>query len=280
MIVDGKAIAAELRARIRTAVGALPRHPKLALVIVGNERSTEAFVRVKSRAAAEVGIEILFERFHEDAKEADVAAVLERLAQDATVDGIVLQLPLPKRLDAQMLTSLIPVSKDVDVLSREAIAKFRMGELPILPPVAGAIQEILERSHVDVAGKDTLVIGHGRLVGAPVALLLRHNHAHVTVIDRPIADLATYTKEADIIISGAGVPGLIRPEMLREGVVLIDAGTSSDGGAIVGDAIGECAQKASVFTPVPGGVGPVTVAMLLKNCYRMVIDQRHALGNQ
>jgi methylenetetrahydrofolate dehydrogenase (NADP+)/methenyltetrahydrofolate cyclohydrolase len=266
MLIDGKTIASEIRARVRDVVAMLPRRPRLALVIVGDDVSTNAFVRMKSRAAEEVGIEILKEQFPVCASEELICAALERLAVDAQVDGIVLQLPLPAHCSVERLTALIPVAKDVDVLSRAAIAKFRMGELPILPPVAGAIVEILERACVNVSGKDVLVLGHGRLVGAPVALLMRHNHAHLTVIDQPVADLTTYTKEADIIISGTGVAGLLRPEMLKKGVVLIDAGASEQGGTIVGDALPACAEVASVFTPVPGGVGPVTVAILLKNC--------------
>lgn len=266
MIVDGKAIASEIRARIRDGVAALARRPRLALIIVGEDPATAAFVRMKTRAAQEVGIEIVCKHFANDVPERTVADVLRELGTDERIDGIVIQLPLPPRFDVEQFTSLIPVEKDVDVLSREAIARFRKGELTVLPPVAGAVQAILEFAQIDVVGRDALVIGHGRLVGAPVALLLRHNHARVTVIDRPIADLAEYTKEADLLICGAGVPGLVQPKMLKKGVVLIDAGTSESGGSIVGDAAPSCADVASVFTPVPGGIGPLTVAMLLKNC--------------
>ena len=266
MIIDGKAIAADIRERVQTATLALPRVPALALVIVGDDPATARFVRMKSRMAGEVGIMVHEEHFASDAKEEDIADSLVRLGADMAIDGIVLQLPLPAHLSVDRLTALIPVAKDVDVLSSEAMAKFRMGELPVLPPFAGAVQAVLESAGIQVSGKDVLVIGHGRLVGAPVALLMRHNHAHLTVIDRPVEDLAVHTKEAEIIISGAGVPGLIRREMLTHGVVLIDAGTSEQGGAIVGDAMPDCADVSSVFTPVPGGIGPVTVAILLKNC--------------
>jgi methylenetetrahydrofolate dehydrogenase (NADP+)/methenyltetrahydrofolate cyclohydrolase len=280
MIVDGKAIAADIRTRIREAVAKLPRRPELSLLIVRNDPATETFVRMKTRAAEGVGIAIRIRRFSQDAKETDVREAITAESKDDAVDGIVLQLPLPESMDVDRLTSLIPIGKDVDVLSRDAMAKFREGTLSILPPVAGAVQEILKRNDVRVEGADALVVGHGRLVGAPAALLLRHMGAHVTVVDRPVAALESMTKDARIIVSGAGVPNLLRPEMLRDGVVLIDAGTSESGGTIVGDASPECVARASVFTPVPGGVGPITVAMLLRNCYLVSRERQHALVTQ
>lgn len=266
MIVDGNIVAKKVYEQIRAAVRTLPRAPTLAVVRVGNDSVTERFVRVKFQRAKEVGIAVREEYFDAHVEEERVADALKRLGADTSVDGIVLQLPLPAHLSVDRLIARIPVAKDIDALSHNSMAKFRTGELPILPPVAAAIQAILEFSGVEVMGKDVLIIGHGRLVGAPAALLMRHNHAHLTVIDRPVANLTAHTKEADIVISGAGTAGLIRPEMLKRGAVLIDAGTSEQSGTIVGDATADCATVCSVFTPVPGGVGPVTVAMLLKNC--------------
>ncbi len=267
MIVDGRAIAQDLIAKIRTAVAQLPRPPKLAIVISGDDPASRQFVRIKVRRAAEVGIETVVSDLAATAGKQAIIDAIEGYATDEEVDGIVLQLPLPSGLTPEVVVSHIPKEKDIDFLRSDALVGVRTAEAKILPPVAGAIMEILEHTHVDVAGKEVLVLGHGRLVGAPAALLMRHNQAHVTVIDQPVADLAVCSREADVIISGAGKTGIVRPEMLKDGVVLIDAGTSESGGSVKGDIDPHCASKASVYTPVPGGVGPITVAILLKNCY-------------
>ena len=160
-----------------------------------------------------------------------------------------------------------------DVLSPDAIALFRKGELRILPPVASAIAEILNTHHISVVEKDVLIVGHGKLVGVPAAILMRHNGAHVTIIEKPTSALPQLTKEADIIVLGVGVPGLLRPSMVKKGVVILDAGTSETGGVLVGDADPECVTHASLFTPVPGGIGPVTVACLMQNI--VMLSQHH-----
>jgi methylenetetrahydrofolate dehydrogenase (NADP+)/methenyltetrahydrofolate cyclohydrolase len=179
-------------------------------------------------------------------------------------DSIIVQLPLPAHIDTEAVLNAIPVELDADVLSAEARRRFEAGSPEaLLPPVVGAIKEILERSQVQVEGKRTVVLGQGWLVGEPAALWLGQQGAQVEVVDR--ADSLESLKDAEIIISGAGSPRLITPERVSSGVVIIDAGTSESNGAIVGDATPECADIASVFTPVPGGVGPVAVACLFQN---------------
>ena len=265
MIVDGKMIAREIEAQVKHALSALSISPVLAIVIVGEDPVIENFVRMKKKAGMALGVLVREYRFSGTVSEGEVVAVVLALSENKDVHGIIVQLPLPKHIDPQAVLDAIPVGKDVDVLSFASVSAFARGDAKVLPPVAGAIQEILERADVHVSGKEALVLGHGRLVGIPAALLLRHNDAHVTVIDRPISDLLEYTRESDIIISGVGSPGLITPTMLHEGVVLIDAGTSEEGGRVVGDAEPLCAEIASVFTPVPGGIGPITIAMIFKN---------------
>ena len=273
MFVDGNAIAEVLKQKIAKRVSAIGVSPVLGIVIVGNNPVTESFVRIKKRVAAEIGVVVKEFHFSETINTEELCKSVAALSSDPLVDGVVIQLPLPRDIVAQSVLNAVPLEKDIDMLSHEASAEFRKGTANILPPVAGAIQEILEHHRIGVAGKDVLILGHGRLVGAPAALLMRHNHAHVTVIDKEVAHLAELSHEADIIISGVGQPGILQPEMLKHGVVLIDAGTSEDGGKIVGDANPRCAEVASLYTPVPGGVGPITVSMIFKNV-SIVVEHR------
>lgn len=273
MVVDGKALSKEVITAVRATLSQLTGEPVLVVLVVGDDPVTTRFVRMKSLVAHEAGVQMEVKNFPSTAKEEDLIDAISASASRVDVTGIIVQLPLPLHIDADRVLSAIPVEKDVDVLNKNAIANVRMGTSPILPPVAAAVQYILERSGVSVAGKEVLVVGNGKLVGAPVALLMRHNDAHVTVIDRPISDLRRETLESEVIIAGTGNPSLITPDMVQDGAVLVDAGTSEQGGKIVGDIDPACAQKASLFTPTPGGVGPLTVAMLFKNC--AILYSRH-----
>lgn len=186
-------------------------------------------------------------------------------------DAVIVQLPLPESIDTSQVLDSIPLAQDADVLSRSAHERFESGDADaLLPPVVGAVKEILERAHVEPTGKRAVVIGNGWLVGEPCAAWLHAKGAEVHVVTLESGDLS-FLKEAEIIVSGAGSPGLIKPEHLTPGVVLIDAGTSESGGAIVGDADASCAEIASVFTPVPGGVGPIAVACLFKNAAELAL---------
>ncbi len=265
MLVDGKKIANELRDVLAQNVARFPRPPTLAIVVVGEDPVIESFVRIKKKFGASIGVHMIEVRFAATVSGELLKDDVTALCKKGDVDGVIIQLPLPSHIDTQAILNTVPRAKDVDVLSQDAIALFARGDAAIFPPVASAVQAILERHQVDVAGKEVLVLGYGRLVGKPVSILLRHNHAHVTVVDKPIADLATHVRESDIIISGVGTPELIMPDMLNDHVVLIDAGTSEQGGKIVGDAHPLCAERAQLLTPVPGGVGPIAIAMLFKN---------------
>ncbi|HEY9585394.1 MAG TPA: bifunctional 5,10-methylenetetrahydrofolate dehydrogenase/5,10-methenyltetrahydrofolate cyclohydrolase [Candidatus Paceibacterota bacterium] len=265
MIVDGKRIAAELREKLTRAVKELSLPPTLAIVVVGEDPVIESFVRLKKKIGETLGVQVREHRFVASVPETTLLAAMKTIAGDKSVDGVIVQLPLPPALNTQVILDAVPSEKDVDMLSTESVAAFRRGDASILPPIAGAIQEILERSGVPVEGKESLVLGRGRLVGVPAELFLRHNNAHVTVVGREVERLSDLTREADIIVCGAGQPGLLKPEMLKQGATVIDAGTSEAGGKIVGDADPRCAEVASVFTPVPGGVGPIAVALIFKN---------------
>lgn len=267
MTIDGRAIAREICGELARALSRFSVPPKLGIVVVGEDPVIENFVRIKLRIANELGILTEVVRFPKSTTTEELLSelTLARSGRTSAWNGEIIQLPLPSHIDTEQALNAIPLKYDVDVLSRESVACFREGTSPVLPPVAGAIQAILEKTHIAVAGKEVLILGHGRLVGKPAELFFRHNGAHVTVIDRSIADLREHMRETDIIVSGVGSPGLITPDMLKPGVVLLDAGTSESAGKIAGDALPECRDVASVFTPVPGGIGPIAVALIFKN---------------
>lgn len=264
MLVDGKVIAHDVLSGVARVLHGVPA-PTLALVIVGSDPVVESFVRIKKRRAKELGVPVHEVRFPDTVSGEDLMRALAEMATANDVDGLIVQLPLPPHIDTDAVLRVLPTAKDVDALAPASLAAMRQGTLPILPPVAGAIAEILLRYDVPVAGRDVLIVGHGRLVGKPAALLMRHNDARVTVLEKPVSTFPELAREADIIILGAGIPGLLQPKMVKEGAVVIDAGTSEQGGKIVGDADPGCANIAGLMTPVPGGVGPIAVAMIFKN---------------
>ena len=250
MIVDGRTIAEEILARTKERANKLLHPPKVVAIVGAETPATLAYMRVKARAAENAGCV-----FESRPLGADVA--------DA--DAVIVQLPLPVEIDQKTLLDSIPVEKDADVLGSAARETFARGDpAALLPPAVATIAEIFKRHAVELKGKQAVVVGSGFLVGQPAALWLGQQEASVTVLGRG-ANFETALADADIVVSGAGSPGLIKPMMLKQGVMLIDAGTSESGGTLVGDADPACAPKCSVFTPVPGGVGPIAVACLLSN---------------
>lgn len=279
MLIDGRKIAEEVRAGLKRSVAQFSDQPLLlGIVVVGNDPVIESFVRIKKRVALELGISVEERRFADTIGTEELLREVTAIGNRPDLDGLIIQLPLPRHVATDTILNAVRVDRDVDMLSRDAMARFREGTSKILPPVVGAIEEILERSAVSVHGKDVLILGHGRLVGDPASIFFRHNDAQVTVVGREVTRLGDLTREADIIICGAGQPGLLEPGMLKEGVVIIDAGTSEAGGKIVGDADPRCAEVASILTPVPGGVGPVAVAMIFKNLLILARERRRALS--
>jgi len=252
MIIDGKAIAEEVYAHLKAS------RPLTLGILVGESTPViDSFVRIKERAAQRLGVKLVREELSgRAATTSDVVAAVRSLA--AKTDGIIVQLPLPKEIDVEAVLTAIPPEKDVDGISSAPLVR---------PPVAGAIAEILSQTGTQVLDAQAAVVGSGRLVGKPAAELLKDLGAHVSIIHK--GDTLEALKNADIIILGAGEPGLVKPEHLKQGVILIDAGTSEVGGKVAGDADPACAEKASVFTPVPGGVGPIAVAMIFKNLFTL-----------
>lgn len=254
-IIDGKAIAEDIYEEL---VPFFREHrATLGIVVVGKNPVIESFVKIKTRAAERIGIQMRRIDLPDTTTTADVVEALHKL--EKTCDALIAQLPMPASVDANAILSSIPGALDVDALNpRHSVERF------VEAPVALAVMEILRRSSVEPAGKRAVIVGSGMLVGAPSAALLRKAGANVsmfTLQEGSIEDL----KEADIVVSGAGKPGLIKLEHLKRGVALIDAGASEQAGKVRGDADPACAEVASVFTPVPGGVGPIAVAMIFRN---------------
>ena len=253
MIVEGKQLAADIRAEIQESVARLGVSPRLTIFSCDPNFETRKYLGLKERIAKEVGITTDVQVLPKETTTEELRARIK----DIDAEGIIVQLPLPSHIDTEEILSHIPATHDVDALNERTTA--------VRPPVAEAAREILMRHNVSVEGTNAVVVGEGRLVGKPAAALLREMGAVVTVLTHESTNREAVLRRADIIVSGAGDPGYITPNMIKEGVVLIDAGTSEDGGILVGDADPACAEKASLFTPVPGGIGPITVAVLLRN---------------
>ncbi|KND49946.1 MAG: methylenetetrahydrofolate dehydrogenase (NADP+) / methenyltetrahydrofolate cyclohydrolase [Parcubacteria bacterium C7867-008] len=275
MIIDGRSIASDILAEAREIASHLPHVPVVRAVVVCPSAATESYLKVKSARAEDAGMQMQVVQIANDASTEDVIQAVKEPGADA----VIVQLPLPDGLDQDAILASIPETQDADVLSANAYISFEQGiDGALIPPVAGAVAEICARTDVSVSGKKALVIGNGRLVGKPVWQWLVHQGADALIVTRATqATLPMLMPNMDIIVSGAGSPGLVQPEHLKEGVILIDAGTSESNGAIVGDADPACAKVASVFTPVPGGVGPIAVACLFRNA--AVLATRALLTN-
>jgi methylenetetrahydrofolate dehydrogenase (NADP+) / methenyltetrahydrofolate cyclohydrolase len=247
MLVDGKQIAEDILQsleRERSEFDTL----RLGVLMSEGDKATDSFVKIKERIAGRLRVEL-------------VRCAPEEMEKALQCDGVIVQLPIP---NSDALIAALPPEKDVDALGAGATVR---------PPVAGAIAEILARTGTEVRGKKAVVVGAGRLVGAPAAALLREMGADVSIITETHGSLEEL-QDADVVVLGVGEPGLIKPAMLKPGVVLLDAGTSESAGKLAGDADPACATVASVFTPVPGGIGPIAVAMLFKNLFALAKKKR------
>jgi len=263
MRLDGRAIAEELYKELAMVREKLPRDIKLGIVVVGENPVIESFVKRKKLGAERLNVEMVRVSLSETATPEEIIAAVRENAQ--ATDATIAQLPLPKGIDTNAVLAAVPKEKDVDALNPTVPEEERL----VHAPVALAVVELLKRGGVDVRGKRTVVIGAGRLVGAPSAWLLRSLGADVSVFTLEKGSIEDL-RSADIVVSGAGNPGFIKPEHLKEGVALIDAGTSELNKKIAGDADPACAEVAGIFTPVPGGVGPVAVAMIFRNLFDLV----------
>ncbi len=263
MTIDGRALAEDIYVQLAGRRAGVSQPVRLGIIVAGADPVVESFVRIKSRAAARLDVEIARVDLAGDADTEAAMEAVKKLASET--DAVIVQLPLPKHIDTEATLAAIPKEKDVDAIN----PNIPDDEHPVFAPVALAVVEILNRGNISIQGKRAVVVGAGRLVGAPSAVLLRRRGATVsmfTLDEGSVNDL----KDADIIVCGAGKPGLVRPEHVKDGVAIVDAGASEMAGVIKGDADPACAEKAALFTPVPGGVGPVAVAMIFKNLFDLI----------
>ncbi|MAX04479.1 MAG: bifunctional methylenetetrahydrofolate dehydrogenase/methenyltetrahydrofolate cyclohydrolase FolD [Dehalococcoidia bacterium] len=280
-VIDGKAIAAEIRSEVQVSVSALTRDtgivPGLAVVLVGDNPASQVYVRNKQKSASEIGMNPMDIKFHQDVDSATIEAQLDQLNEDESVHGILVQLPLPDHLDEKSIIRRINPMKDVDGLHPENVGLLLAGTSRFVPATPAGIQELLMRTNNNPSGQHVVVCGRSDIVGKPIsALLLQKNqsaNATVTICHTGTKDMGAITRQADILIAAVGIPELITADMVSDGVVVIDVGinrkpdaSKKTGYKLVGDVeyIG-VSEKASAITPVPGGVGPMTIAMLLYN---------------
>lgn len=269
-VIDGKAIAAEVRAEVAEEVRALVaehgRVPGLATVLVGDDPASAVYIGGKIRACAEVGIESIHHPLPADTLHEEVARLITRLNADTAVSGILLQLPVPEPLDGAALTALIDPDKDVDGLTPISAGRLAQGRPGLRPCTPSGVIELLDRHDVVLEGAEAVVVGRSDLVGKPIAALLLARNATVTACHSRTRDLAETCRRADVLIAAVGVPRLVKGDWVKDGAAVIDVGMNRLEEGLVGDVDFDPArERAGVITPVPGGVGPMTIAMLLRN---------------
>ena len=267
-MIDGKATALRIREEIAARVEALKAKgvtPGLAVILVGNDPASEIYVRNKGVACEKAGMRSETVRLPEETTQERLEAEIARLNADAGIDGILVQLPLPKHLDERRALQAILPEKDVDGFHPVNAGKLLAGEETVVPCTPKGCMRLLKEAGVETAGKEAVVIGRSNIVGKPMALLLMAANCTVTVCHSRTRDLTQHTRRADILVAAVGKAGFVTPDMVKPGAVVLDVGISRVDGKVCGDAAPEVAEVASAMTPVPGGVGPMTIAMLLEN---------------
>lgn len=269
-LLDGKQIAKDYRQGLKDQVEVLKSKgytPKLSVILVGNDGASQSYVRSKKKAAEKIGMISEIVHLSEDTSEEDVLSELERLNNDDSVSGILVQVPLPKQVSEQKVLEAINPEKDVDGFHPSNIGKLYIDEQTFVPCTPLGIMEILKHADIDIEGKNAVVIGRSHIVGQPVSKLLLQQNATVTILHSRSKDMASFIKESDIVVSAVGKPELVTKDMVKEGAVIIDVGNTPDeNGKLKGDvAFDEVKEVASAITPVPGGVGPLTITMVLNN---------------
>ncbi|HDF6188828.1 TPA: bifunctional methylenetetrahydrofolate dehydrogenase/methenyltetrahydrofolate cyclohydrolase FolD [Staphylococcus aureus] len=269
-ILDGKQIAKDYRQGLQDQVEALKEKgftPKLSVILVGNDGASQSYVRSKKKAAEKIGMISEIVHLEETATEEEVLNELNRLNNDDSVSGILVQVPLPKQVSEQKILEAINPEKDVDGFHPINIGKLYIDEQTFVPCTPLGIMEILKHADIDLEGKNAVVIGRSHIVGQPVSKLLLQKNASVTILHSRSKDMASYLKDADVIVSAVGKPGLVTKDVVKEGAVIIDVGNTPDeNGKLKGDVDYDAVKEiAGAITPVPGGVGPLTITMVLNN---------------
>jgi len=271
ILMDGKATGAKVRARLAEKTVEFKEKygyaPGLAVIIVGDDPASKVYVRNKKKACEEVGYNSFEYALPAETTEEELLDLIAKLNADNSVHGILVQSPVPKHIDEKKIQLNILPEKDVDAFHPVNVGKIMIGNFDFLPCTPAGVMELLSRSGIDPAGKECVVIGRSNIVGKPQAMLLLHKNATVTICHSRTKDLAEVCRRADILVSAVGRANFVTADMVKEGAVVIDVGMNRDeNGKLVGDvAFAEVSEKTSYITPVPGGVGPMTITMLLKN---------------
>ena len=268
-IIDGKAIAGELRAELKLKIEQSQDKPGLAVIIVGEDPASQIYVRNKIKACAELGVRSYAYELPAMTSQAELEALLDKLAVDKEVDGILLQLPLPKHLDSESASAHIPFEKDVDGFSAKNLGLLMQHKEEIAACTPLGVMKLLEREGIDLTGKHAVVLGRSETVGKPMAMLLLNANATVTICHSKTQNLKEVCRQADILVSAVGKAHFVTADMVKEGAVVIDVGMNRDeNGKLCGDVdFDTVKEKTSYITPVPGGVGPMTITMLMYNTY-------------
>jgi methylenetetrahydrofolate dehydrogenase (NADP+)/methenyltetrahydrofolate cyclohydrolase len=265
-LVDGKKIADKILGELTQSLGALSFQPVLVDVLIGNDMVSDLYVKIKQKRAEEAGIRFELRKYSDTEPSENIYADIRACCARPEVCGVIIQLPVPRNFDKIKLLQCIDSRVDVDCLTAENLEKFYQNEPVLPPPTVAAIEQIFTDCQIDLAHKKILVIGQGELVGRPLTYVLKKKNYEVFTADRSTKNLSDLCFHSDVIVSAAGHPKLINGKMIKKGVIILDAGTADSSGGIVGDVDNDSVKDAvSLLAPVPGGVGPVTVAMLLKN---------------
>ena len=269
-IIDGKAVSAQVKQRIKAEADKLREQGMeigLAVVIVGEDPASKVYVRNKKRACEEVGFVSYEYALPEETTEEELLALVRKLKADDKIHGILVQLPLPKHLDDNVIINNILPEKDVDAFHPVNVGKIMIGDYSFLPCTPAGVMELIASTGTDISGKECVVIGRSNIVGKPMAMLLLHENGTVTICHSRTKDLKQVASRADILVAAVGKPKIITSEYVKEGAVVIDVGMDRDeNGKLCGDVdFEDCKEKAGFITPVPGGVGPMTIAMLMQN---------------
>lgn len=269
-LLSGKVVSARVKEELKAEVEKLKKEGKetgLAVVLVGEDPASKVYVRNKEKACEEIGIYSEMHKLPEDTTEEELLALVNKLNNDEKIDGILVQLPLPKHLDDKVIINNIRPDKDVDAFHPVNVGKIMIGDFDFLPCTPAGIMELIHESGVDVDGKNCVVIGRSNIVGKPMSMLLLHENGTVTTCHSHTKDLAEVARRADILVAAVGIPKFVKADMVKPGAVVIDVGMDRDeNGKLCGDVdFAEVEPVAGAITPVPGGVGPMTIAMLMRN---------------
>ena len=285
ILLEGKVVAEGLKAKIKAEVGALKakhsRAPKLLALQIGENASSAVYVKAQKKSAESLGLEYELKTAADSISQAEAEGVIKNLNNDASVTAIILQLPVPKGIDAKKLVGLIAPEKDAEGMHPQNLGKILLGQYKIGPCTAMAVMELLESTKINLYGKEAVIVGHSEIVGKPLALMLLNKFATTTVCHIATGErgvLPEHVKQAEILVVAVGKAGIVKGDWIKEGAIVVDVGINRVGDKLLGDVEFEGAsKKAAYITPVPGGVGPLTTAILMRNTLELFKNQARGL---